>query len=482
MGDSKARGLLWLLAAMPTILVLRPYCSSFGSSPLWQAADPIELRLEAEDTQRYIRLVEAWIGDSAARGLTPSVAAGVVANGRLVWSTYYRTDPTRSYGLASITKTVTGLAMMQLVESGKVRLDDPVTRHLPDVHISRYELRSRNVTIADLLSHTGGLPDLRYYQNPEWKQPPNSGMPFALPLQVYPAGSHYRYSNHGFILLGEIIERKTGLSIPEYYAKHIFEPGGMDRARFTDHHSGAYGLTMTLPDLAAYAALWLQRGRGIRGQRLLDDETVDRMLRAPLFFPDGDAHAYCGLAWRVERRAGHIVSFYHIGGADGVMSWVQMFPEHGVAIVYLGNPPAMVDDLMARIPDLQNRLALLATAIAGASAPVNRFQQSVAGSQVAQLLPGSYRNPLNGVSIEIEQGAGGLRLRRSGRGWEELRPRSAREFSTRSQLYDFSFYSPDEAPAGIATVQEYFLRERADTPAASGAVAGGQSERDAQQN
>ncbi len=440
-------------------VALRPQCRSYGDSALWHVVDPVELRLEEENTRRYIRLVEAWVADSATRGLTPSVAAGVVANGRLVWSTYHRTDETRRYGLASITKTVTGLAIMQLIERGLIDLDDPVRKHLPGVRISRGELHSRDVTIADLLSHTGGLPDLRYYQNPEWKQPPESGVGFALPRQVYPAGSHYRYSNHGFILLGEILKKKTGLSIPEYYRRNIFEPGGMDRAQFTDRHSGAFGLTMTLPDLAAYAALWLRRGESIRGRRLLSESSVDRMLRPPIFFPDGESHAYCGLAWRVEKSGDSIVSFYHIGGADGVMSWVQMFPEHGVAIVYLGNPPAMVDALMSRIPDLQNRLALLATAISGAPAPVNRFRQSVAGASTGNLLPGIYQNPLNGAWLEIERlEDGGLRLRRNGRSWEDLRPHSAREFITRSQLYDFSFYREGEAPAGIATVQEYFLR------------------------
>lgn len=461
---------LGVCARSPGALTLLVFCAAIAgvgcagpeeNRRAFQIPDgPRELRLNSPETQQYARVLEAWIAQNGARGYWPSLGVGVVVGDQLVWSHYYRTAPDRRYGLASITKTITGLAVMQLADRGLLRLDDPVTRYLPNIEIARPELKSEPVLIRHLLSHTSGLPDMRYYENPEWMYPAETGLSYAIPKQAYPAGAHYRYSNHGFMLLGEIVERITGQRLPDHYRQAIFEPAGMHGAVFTERYTGAAGIQTTLPDLAAYAALWLNRGRGVRGMRILKEASVDRMLRPPVFYPEGENHAYCGLAWRVEWSGDATANFFHIGGANGIMAWVQMFPQYGAAIVYLGNPAEMTDEVMGRIPDLQNRLARLATLIVGAPRPLNYFAQSVAGPDTARRLGGVYRNPLNGAVIEIDaETAGAPRLQRVGRLSEELRPISTREFVGRYALYDFTFERGSDAPRGIATVQEYYLRE-----------------------
>lgn len=132
------------------------------------------------------------------------------------------------FDLASLTKVVaTTTAVMQLVEGGKVRLNDPVANYLPEFAQNGKE----DVTVRDLMTHFSGLPpDLDLAQ--KWQgQDAALQMSFATPPLI-PPGSRFLYSDINFITLGALVEKVSGASLDKYCASHIFGPLKMTHTRF----------------------------------------------------------------------------------------------------------------------------------------------------------------------------------------------------------------------------------------------------------
>ena len=131
--------------------------------------------------------------------------------------------------LASITKPLTACALMLLVERGKVSLNDPVSRYLPEFTGGE---RSK-VRVRDLLAHTSGLPDML----PENTELRRANVPLKDFVQhtlktplLYPPGTAFRYQSMGVLLAGEIVERVSGMRLRDFEKKEIFEPLGMNRS------------------------------------------------------------------------------------------------------------------------------------------------------------------------------------------------------------------------------------------------------------
>ncbi|HXZ77204.1 MAG TPA: serine hydrolase domain-containing protein [Streptosporangiaceae bacterium] len=151
-----------------------------------------------------------------------------------------RTDTNTIYHWASITKTLTAVAIMQLRDRGKLSLDDRVTSYLPELRQVHNPYGTMDdITIRMLLSHAAG------FQDPTW--PYRRGMPWEpfeptrweqlvamMPYQElrFRPGSQYGYSNPGFIYLARIIEQLTGDSWQTYVYKNLFAPLGLTRSYF----------------------------------------------------------------------------------------------------------------------------------------------------------------------------------------------------------------------------------------------------------
>jgi uncharacterized protein YbbC (DUF1343 family)/CubicO group peptidase (beta-lactamase class C family) len=132
------------------------------------------------------------------------------------------------FDLASLTKViVTSTAVMQLVEVGKVRMNDPVAKYLPEFAQNGKE----DVTVRQLLTHYSGLePDLDLKSTWEGKQTAYAMAMAETPVD--PPGSKFSYSDINFIILGELVERVSGESLDEYAVRHIFAPLKMMHTRF----------------------------------------------------------------------------------------------------------------------------------------------------------------------------------------------------------------------------------------------------------
>ncbi|HXL89388.1 MAG TPA: serine hydrolase domain-containing protein [Streptosporangiaceae bacterium] len=190
--------------------------------------------------------LETRLASFIAQNRLPGGAAGVVCGDELAWSagagfadltTGTATDPAMLYGIASITKTFTGTALMQLRDAGRLDLDDPAVRWLP-------ELRSlvnpfgpvEAVTIRRMLSHESGLP--AEPPDTDWAVPEYQGSPdqtlrrtAEISVQAPPHALH-KYSDLAYQWLGEIITRVSGIPYPRYIRDAILDPLGMTATGF----------------------------------------------------------------------------------------------------------------------------------------------------------------------------------------------------------------------------------------------------------
>lgn len=177
--------------------------------------------------------------DAAARAMvesktTPGVAVGVVREGQLIFNRAYgsanlelgvpMTDRT-VFRLASLTKQFTAASVLLLVEQKKLSLDDKLSKFYPDFP------RGTEITIRHLLNHTSGIRDypeslLGDLSPKEWSTPALAQRLAAIGFDFDP-GTHFKYSNSGYVLLGQIIEKISGQTFAQFTKARLFEPLGM---------------------------------------------------------------------------------------------------------------------------------------------------------------------------------------------------------------------------------------------------------------
>lgn len=180
-------------------------------------------------------------GIAIVRGQDPAAESffGVMRNG-----THQRVDAETSYNWASITKTMTAIAILQLRDRGKLSLDDPAVRYVPELRQVHDDFGSIDaITIRDLLTHSAG------FRNPTWPWDCDDGtncdwQPFEpthwaqvaamLPYThvAFRPGTQWSYSNLGYVFLGQIIERLSGDDFEVYIDKNILKPLGMTQSYF----------------------------------------------------------------------------------------------------------------------------------------------------------------------------------------------------------------------------------------------------------
>ena len=134
------------------------------------------------------------------------------------------------FQLASVSKQFTAAAIMQLKEQLKIKLTDTINVYLPDFPY-------KNITIANLLNHTSGLPKYFWVAEHEWKEknaPSNADLmkilPFSKAQRFFKPGRNFDYSNTGYFVLASIVEKVSGVSFGEYLHNNIFEPLDMQNS------------------------------------------------------------------------------------------------------------------------------------------------------------------------------------------------------------------------------------------------------------
>lgn len=142
--------------------------------------------------------------------------------------------PQTVFRIGSITKQFTAVAILQLQEQGKLSVNDPISKYLPDYP------QGDKITIHHLLTHTSGIPSITKFPNlSEIERQPSTPTTVItyfkdLPLEFEP-GSDCKYSDSGYIVLGAIVEKVAGVSYEKYVQDHFFSPLGM-KATYFDHN------------------------------------------------------------------------------------------------------------------------------------------------------------------------------------------------------------------------------------------------------
>jgi uncharacterized protein YbbC (DUF1343 family)/CubicO group peptidase (beta-lactamase class C family) len=209
-----------------------------------QASKPAAPKSEVVSDPRLADL-DSVIEQSIAKDEIPGGVLLVESRGRLVWRKAYGSraiipkreamTPDTIFDLASLTKVfATTGAVMKLLEEGKVRLNDPVVKYIPELGTEGATVEKNQITIRQLMTHTAGFaPDPADANIPAgWTGvDPLLREIYAEPLTA-PPGSRFVYSDTGFILLGEIVRRVSGVTLDEFAAQEIFAPMGMRETRF----------------------------------------------------------------------------------------------------------------------------------------------------------------------------------------------------------------------------------------------------------
>jgi CubicO group peptidase (beta-lactamase class C family) len=254
------------------------------------------------------------------------------------------------FRIASLTKQFTAMAIMQLQEQGKLKVDDPICRYLSDCPAAW-----QPITISQLLTHTSGIPN--YSSLPEWDEllSRRDYTPVALvalfrdlPLRFAP-GTKYDYSNSGYHLLGLIIERTSGMSWGAYLQRHIFEPLGMahtgyddSRALLPNRASGYYSLGTSFinaPIISAtvgYAAGGLHSTVGdmlLWDRALAAGKLVSQASMDAIFTPAKEGY---GFGWRIGERFGR-KEMDHSGSDNGFSTYIIRFPADRLTAIVLSN-------------------------------------------------------------------------------------------------------------------------------------------------
>ncbi|HEY3948006.1 serine hydrolase domain-containing protein [Phenylobacterium sp.] len=261
-------------------------------------------------------------------------------------------------GTASIGKMFTTVAVMQLAQSGKLDLDAPVGRYLPDYPNKSVATR---VTVNELLTHTGGTGDF-----PDGAAP--QGKPLLTPADyialsgardpLFEPGSRKSYSNFGFIILGRIVERVSGQPWGDYLRDHVFAPAGMTQSGTAPYATPAphraTGYTLTAGKLVSTDPMKSLRAptpaggeytsagdllkfmTALMAGRLLDQAHTELLLH-------GDATiAGRRYPYDISGKAENGKPFFgHQGGGPGANGDVRAFPDSGYTLVILSNfgPP-----------------------------------------------------------------------------------------------------------------------------------------------
>ena len=321
-----------------------------------------------------VQAVEAAISAAMAAQNIPGMSVAVVTGGELRWSSGFgqadvenevAATPATVYRLASVSKPITAVAAMQLVEQGKLDLDAPVQKYVPT-----FPTKPWPVTTRELLGHLSGI---RHYAEGEFENTRHyRTLAAALDLfqndpLMHEPGTRYLYSTYAFTLAGAVVEAAAGATFGDYVRRSVFEPAGMTSARVDDvfeiipprargyqksstgtlQNSGladtSYkvpggGLCASAPDLARFA-IALFNGTLVRPE-------TRRQMFTSLKTRDGKPTGY-GLGWALSKDPRGRREVFHRGDQQRVTSLLYTQPERGLAVVLFANLEGIGSPLFA---------------------------------------------------------------------------------------------------------------------------------------
>lgn len=258
--------------------------------------------------------------------------------------------------IGSVSKQFTSTAILKLMEEGKLKLDDPITKFLPD-----YPTQGKTVTVWNLLNHTSGIKSYTGIETNMTTENKAKNLTHVQLLETFQnipydfnPGDRWMYNNSGYYLLGMIIEKVSGMSWDEYLTKNFFKPLKM-KSTVTDDTKlksgeaiGYYkdGDNFKVADFVhpsiPYAAgsiastvddLW-KWNNAIFNYKVVSQSSLEQAW-TPTKLNDGTLESY-GFGWSISR-VGNQKAISHGGGIDGYLTYVLYIPESKVFVAMLSN-------------------------------------------------------------------------------------------------------------------------------------------------
>lgn len=381
-----------LLAALCAALALVPSPAAAQALARSSAAPPAAFAnpRRIEQLTAAFPEIDRLMRDFAERSRVPGIAYGIVVDGRLahVGTAGYRELSSRSpvdtatvFRIASMSKSFAAAAILQLRDAGRLSLDDPAERYVPELAGLRYPTADApKITVRHLLSHAAGFPE----DNPWGDQQlaatddeMSAMMRGGIPFSTAP-GTSFEYSNFGFAILGRIVVNVSGMPYAQYLTEHVLRPLGMTSTtleasavppgrlahgyRLRDGEwieepplpDGAFGpmggMLTSLSDLGRWVGFMLdawpprdgEEEGPLRRASLREMQQVARYSGASAVRDtaagttalSAGGYGY-GLGIRQTCLYRTVVS--HSGGLPGFGSLMRWLPEHGVGIIAMGN-------------------------------------------------------------------------------------------------------------------------------------------------
>jgi len=350
-----------LIALSAFVLIL----SGPAASGAFPPGPTVHARAVLSDPQAPLAAQLDTLLSSVYKAAEPGAALLIMKDGKVLARKAYgmadlelgiQLEPDMVFRIGSMTKQFTAVAILMLMEQGKLALSDPITRFLPD-----YPTQGKTITVERLLTHTSGIQS--YTDMESWLPLLRKDMSLTeligifkdQPMQFAP-GERWRYNNSGFVLLGAIIEKAAGTSYESFLQKNIFDPLGLKHthygsaARVIPGRIPGYGpgpagafsnaeyISMTQPyaagsllsnvdDLAAW-------NEALLAGKLIKRETLEKAWTS-FKLTDGTPTNY-GFGWGVGTYEGRRM-IEHGGGIPGFSSAGILFPEDRLFVTLLTN-------------------------------------------------------------------------------------------------------------------------------------------------
>lgn len=339
-----------------------------------------ELNLEALSSTYLDSLLRPLVIDRMTDRYIAGAAIAVVHHGRVVYlegfgdREVYSEDPVDAastiFRIGSITKVLTGIAVMQLVDRGLVDLEADVNRYLTDVRVP--DTFAEPVRVRHLLTHTAGFDQIgldRHARSEDAVRPLGEWLSENL-VRIRPPGMLTAYDTYGITLAGRLVESVSGLGFEDYLRRHLFEPLRMDRtgitvrAEWRGDVAVGYGfaghwevlpweymntapastVNSTAADMARLMTVLLNGGQ-VDGVRVLSESSVREMLtRQFTNHPDQPGYGYTFFEdpWRSVPR------FSHGGSMSGYSAMLMLVPDYdiGIYVAYNQESDALVNTIM----------------------------------------------------------------------------------------------------------------------------------------
>ena len=329
--------------------------------------------LKSAEVQTVLTLIEkAWEEEFKAKGM-PGLSVGIVHDQDLIWEKSFgyanidRKMPANSqtlYGLASVSKPFAATALMQLRDTGKLSLDDPIEKYVPEFKVKSRFNDTRPITFRQVVSHFGGIPSeppLDHWATLRFPSYKDILDKLSETEAILPVQTEVHYSNLGIAVMALAIDRIAGQPYRDYVKEHVLKPLGMTRSDFdpipeeTDNVAVGYvagpgsvpspastydvneaylapgGLWSSVEDMAKFISLQFRTGPQC-GRQILAGTTL-REMWLPVSL-DAEWKDGYGIGWNVNK-LGERLTINHGGQRDGFMTGITLIPSLKIGIVVL---------------------------------------------------------------------------------------------------------------------------------------------------